>query len=101
MSVVHRPAAAALLTALLTAPTPTVTHAVDYSFANPQARTWVAACTSCHHADTAPGAKFPAQMLPPLAGRPQAELIDAMQVFRSGTRSSTVMGQIVRGYDDA
>lgn len=37
----------------------------------------------------------------PLAGRSQAELIDTLQAFRNGTRPSTVMGQIARGYDDA
>ncbi|CAJ0700554.1 c-type cytochrome [Ralstonia wenshanensis] len=98
MPVVHRLAAAALLAALLTAH---AAHAADRPPSNLQARTWAATCASCHHADTAPGAKLPAQTLQPLAGRSQAELIDAMQAFRSGTRPSTVMGQIARGYDDA
>lgn len=101
MPVVHRLAAAALLAALLTAPAPTVAHAADLPPTNLQARTWAATCASCHHADTAPGAKLTAQTLPPLAGRSQAELIDAMQAFRNGTRPATVMGQIARGYDDA
>ena len=101
MPVVHRLAAAASLAALLTAPAPTVAHAADLPATNLQARTWAATCASCHYADTAPGAKLAAQTLPPLAGRSQAELIDAMQAFRSGARPSTVMGQIARGYDDA
>ena len=98
MPIVHRLAAAALLAALLTAH---AAHAADRPPSNLQARTWAATCASCHHADTAPGAKLAAQTLQPLAGRSQAELIDAMQAFRSGTGPSTVMGQIARGYDDA
>jgi cytochrome c553 len=98
MPVVHPLAAAALLAALLTAH---AARAADRPPSNLQARTWAATCASCHHADTAPGAKLAAQTLQPLAGRSQAELIDAMQAFRSGARPSTVMGQIARGYDDA
>ena len=101
MPVVHRLAAATLLAALLTAPAAQAAQAADRPPSNLQARTWAATCASCHHADTAPGAKLPAQTLLPLAGRSQAELIDAMQAFRNGTRPSTVMGQIARGYDDA
>ncbi|MGN7102018.1 c-type cytochrome [Ralstonia holmesii] len=101
MPVVHRLATAALLATLLTAPVPDMAHAADRPPTNLQARTWAATCASCHHADTAPGAKLPAQTLLPLAGRSQAELIDAMQAFRNGTRPATVMGQIARGYDDA
>lgn len=87
-----------MLAALLTAH---AAHAADRPPSNLQARTWAATCASCHHVDTAPGARLPAQTLLPLAGRSQAELIDAMQAFRNGTRPSTVMGQIARGYDDA
>ncbi|CAJ0772559.1 c-type cytochrome [Ralstonia chuxiongensis] len=102
MPVVHRLAAATLLAALLTATAAQeAAQAADRPPSNLQARTWAATCASCHHADTAPGAKLPAQTLLPLAGRSQAELIDAMQAFRNGTRPSAVMGQIARGYDDA
>jgi cytochrome c553 len=95
MPVVHRLAAAALLAALPMA------RAADRPPSNLQARTWAASCASCHHADTAPGAGRTVQTLPPLAGRSQAELVDTLQAFRNGTRPSTVMGQIARGYDDA
>ena len=101
MPVVQRLAAAALLAALPTVHAANAAHAADHPPTNLQARTWAATCASCHHADTAPGAKLPAQTLPPLAGRSQAELIDTMQAFRSGARPCTVMGQIARGYDDA
>lgn len=76
-------------------------RAADRPPSNLQARTWAASCASCHHADTAPGAGRTVQTLPPLAGRSQAELIDTLQAFRNGTRPSTVMGQIARGYGDA
>ncbi|GCB05397.1 c-type cytochrome [Ralstonia sp. SET104] len=98
MPVVHRFVAAVLFAALSTA------QAADRPPSNLQARTWAATCASCHHADVAPatpGARRAAQTLPSLAGRSQAELIDALQAFRNGTRPSTVMGQIARGYDDA
>ncbi|WP_426395714.1 c-type cytochrome [Ralstonia sp. R-29] len=98
MPVVHRLIAAAWLAAFSIAH---VAHAAEAPPSNAQARTWAASCASCHHADTAPGTKLTAQTLPPLAGRSQAELIDTLQAFRNGTRPSTVMGQIARGYDDA
>ncbi|MEW1780848.1 c-type cytochrome [Arthrobacter sp. NPDC080086] len=101
MPVVHRLAAAALLAALPLAYSAHAAHAADRPPSNLQARTWAASCASCHHADTAPAAKRTAQTLPSLEGRSQAELIDTMQAFRNGTRPSTVMGQIARGYDDA
>ncbi|WP_316680966.1 c-type cytochrome [Ralstonia flaminis] len=98
MPVAHRLAVAALLAALSSAH---AVQAADRPPTNAQARTWAASCASCHHADTAPGAKSAAQMLPSLAGRSQSELIDTLQAFRNGTRPSTVMGQLARGYDDA
>ncbi|WP_439892535.1 c-type cytochrome [Ralstonia sp. 25C] len=100
MPVAHRLAAAALLAALPLAYSAHSAHAADRPPSNLQARTWAASCASCHHGDTAPGAKRTAQTLPPLEGRSQAELIDTLQAFRNGTRPSTVMGQIARGYDD-
>ncbi len=95
MPVAHRLAAAASLAVLF------AVHAAEAPPSNAQARTWAASCASCHHADTAPGAKTVAPTLAPLAGRPQAELIATLQAFRNGTRPSTVMGQLMRGYDDA
>ncbi|MDB0567423.1 cytochrome c [Ralstonia solanacearum] len=99
MPVAHRLAAAASLAAL--SAVPSVAHAAEAPPSNAQARTWAASCASCHHADTAPGAKTAAPTLAPLADRPQAELIATLQAFRNGTRPSTVMGQLMRGYDDA
>ncbi len=95
MPVAHRLAAAALLAAF------SLAHGAEAPPSNAQARTWAASCASCHHADTAPGAQSFAQTLPSLAGRSQAELIESLRAFRNGTRPSTVMGQLARGYDDA
>ncbi len=99
MPVTHRLAAAASLAALSAAPS--VAPAAEAPPSNAQARTWAAACASCHHADTVPGARAGVPTLPPLAARPQAELIGTLQAFRNGTRPATVMGQLMRGYDDA
>jgi cytochrome subunit of sulfide dehydrogenase len=38
--------------------------------------------------------------VPPLRGRDPAEIVAAMQAFRSGERSSTVMGRIAKGFSD-
>ena len=36
----------------------------------------------------------------PLAGRPAEEIVAAMQTFRTGERSATVMDRIARGFTD-
>jgi cytochrome c553 len=36
-----------------------------------------------------------------LAGRDRAEIVKAMQDFRSGVRSATVMDRIAKGFTDA
>lgn len=36
----------------------------------------------------------------PLAGRPAEEIVAAMQTFRTGERSATVMDRIARGFFD-
>ena len=38
--------------------------------------------------------------MPPLRRRDPAEIVAAMQAFRSGERSSTVMGRIAKGFSD-
>ena len=38
--------------------------------------------------------------MPRLVGRDQAEVVKAMQEFRSGTRAATVMDRIARGFTD-
>lgn len=62
-----------------------------------RARSYAAACTSCH----GPAGRAPAgSTIPSLAGRPQAELAAQMQAFKAGTRPATVMHQIAKGYSD-
>jgi len=57
-----------------------------------------AACASCHgtqgraRGDVAWGA---------LAGMPAAVLAERLRAFKAGTRPSTVMQQLARGYSDA
>jgi sulfide dehydrogenase cytochrome subunit len=38
--------------------------------------------------------------VPALRGQNPAEIVAAMQAFRSGQRSSTVMGRIAKGFSD-
>jgi cytochrome c553 len=54
-----------------------------------------AACSGCHAAS--PGVTTP---VPRLAGRDRADIVKAMQEFRSGTRPATVMDRIARGFTD-
>jgi sulfide dehydrogenase cytochrome subunit len=49
-------------------------------------------CSGCH----APAAK--ATAVPPIAGRDAAELVTAMNAFRSGERPATVMDRIAKGF---
>jgi cytochrome subunit of sulfide dehydrogenase len=54
-----------------------------------------AGCSGCH-----PRAAVEATAVQPLAGRPAEEIVAAMQTFRTGERSATVMGRIARGFFD-
>ena len=38
--------------------------------------------------------------MPPLKGRPAAEIVTAMEAFRAGGREATVMGRIAKGFTD-
>ncbi|WP_354674347.1 c-type cytochrome [Cupriavidus alkaliphilus] len=101
----HLPLRWALLTAMLCAqpvlsaapggaPAAAPVAATDAAL---RARSQAAACTSCH----GPAGRAPAgSTIPPLAGRPQAELAAQMQAFKAGTRPATVMHQIAKGYSD-
>jgi sulfide dehydrogenase cytochrome subunit len=51
-------------------------------------------CSGCHDA------KIPNASLPPLKGRPAAEIVSAMDAFRSGGREATVMTRIAKGFSD-
>ncbi|HEV2605850.1 MAG TPA: cytochrome C [Microvirga sp.] len=56
----------------------------------------VSACSGCH---VAPGAGV-ATTIPPIHGRDAAEIVAAMQEFRSGQRPATVMDRLSRGFSD-
>jgi cytochrome subunit of sulfide dehydrogenase len=52
-------------------------------------------CSGCH-----PASAKVESPVPPVRGREPAEIVSAMQAFRSGERSSTVMGRIAKGFSD-
>jgi cytochrome c553 len=51
-------------------------------------------CSGCHDA------KIASPSLAPLKGRPAAEIVTAMEGFRTGGREATVMGRIAKGFSD-
>ena len=51
-------------------------------------------CSGCHDA------KIASPSVPPLKGRPAAEIVTAMDAFRAGSREATVMTRIAKGYSD-
>jgi cytochrome subunit of sulfide dehydrogenase len=52
-------------------------------------------CTGCHPARS--GVDTP---VPPLAGRNAADIVTAMEAFRSGRKPGTVMDRIAKGFSD-
>jgi sulfide dehydrogenase cytochrome subunit len=63
--------------------------------AQPAVPAGAAACSGCH---PRAGASVPA--IQPLAGRPAEEIVAAMQAFRTGERTATVMDRIAKGFSD-
>ena len=61
-------------------------------------RTLAANCAQCHGTE---GRTAPGSALPPLAGMPRDYLLAQLQAFKAGTRPSTIMQQLARGYSDA
>ncbi len=55
-----------------------------------------AACSGCH-----PSSARVSSPVVRLAGRDRAEIVKAMQDFRSGARTGTVMDRIAKGFTDA
>jgi cytochrome subunit of sulfide dehydrogenase len=53
-------------------------------------------CTSCHAVDGKNAGGIPG-----LAGRSSVYIVERMKEFRAGTRPSTVMQQLAKGYTDA
>jgi cytochrome subunit of sulfide dehydrogenase len=54
----------------------------------------VSSCSGCHDA------KIASPSVPPLKGRPAAEIVSAMEAFRAGSREATVMTRIAKGFND-
>lgn len=54
-----------------------------------------ASCSGCHAA--APRVDTP---VPPLAGRPAADIASQMIAYKSGQRSGTIMDRIAKGFSD-
>jgi len=63
---------------------------------SPAARTLAATCTACH----GPEGKSASPDVVSLAGLARERIASQMQAFRNGTRPSTVMQQIAKGYSD-
>lgn len=63
--------------------------------ADPRATIEARSCNSCHGPDGySPGA------IPSIRGMPQQSFITAMQDFRSGRRTGTIMGRLAKAYSD-
>jgi sulfide dehydrogenase cytochrome subunit len=54
-----------------------------------------ASCSGCH-----PAGRWVDTTVPRLAGRNPADLVAAMEGFKSGQLASTVMGRIAKGFSD-
>src|SRR5437867_3937586 len=52
-------------------------------------------CSGCHAAS--PNVQTP---VPPLNGRPAAEIVSQMAAFKSGERKGTIMDRIAKGFSD-
>lgn len=63
--------------------------------ANTLGRELAATCAPCHGTNG-----FSAGGMPSIAGRDRETLVLQLQLFRSGKRPGTVMGQIARGFTD-
>jgi sulfide dehydrogenase cytochrome subunit len=55
-----------------------------------------ATCTGCHGTNGA----STGNVLPSLAGQPKEALAASLLAFKAGTRDSTIMRQIAKGYTD-
>ena len=61
-------------------------------------RSMAASCAQCHGTD---GRSAPGSAVPALAGMPRDQLATQLKAFKTGSRPSTVMGQLAKGYSDA
>ena len=61
-------------------------------------RSLAAQCAQCHGTD---GRALPGAEVPGLAGLPAAYFVEQMKAFRAGSRPSSVMQQLAKGFSDA
>jgi cytochrome c553 len=61
-------------------------------------RSLAAQCAQCHGTD---GRAVAGADVPGLAGLPAPFLVEQLKAFRGGTRPSTVMHQLAKGFNDA
>lgn len=54
-----------------------------------------ASCAGCHGTE---GKTAPGSSLPPLAGQSRDALVASMKAFQDGSRPSTIMHQLAKGY---
>lgn len=64
--------------------------------APPNAEILAFACAGCHGTDGASAG----DAMPSLARQSEVAIVDAMMKFKSGERSSTIMGRLAKGYSD-
>jgi cytochrome subunit of sulfide dehydrogenase len=83
--------AAALILGSMAPPWPEVVWAAGPA----DAPAGAAACSGCH-----PAAKSADTTVPRLIGRNPADIVTAMQAFKSGQLPSTVMDRISKGFSD-
>jgi cytochrome c553 len=62
-----------------------------------QVRSLAATCAACHGTD---GSAVASSATPRLAGLDKDTFLNEMREFRAGTRPSTVMQQIAKGFND-
>jgi len=61
-------------------------------------RSLAANCAQCHGTD---GRAAPGSAMPALAGMPRDYLSTQLKAFKGGSRPSTIMTQLAKGYTDA
>ena len=87
---------ATLLAALLGAAAPLATQAQDQQAL--YVRSLAATCANCHGTD---GRAVGGSTMPTLAGMPREQLLTQLKAFKAGSRPSTIMSQLAKGYTDA
>lgn len=79
---------------LLAAAAPLAAHAQQDAL---YVRSLAANCAQCHGTD---GRAAPGSTMPGLAGMPRDYLLTQLKAFKAGSRPSTIMTQLAKGYTD-